>query len=58
MYFTRIADFIAMGGQGFYVWLAFGFALACFAWLLVNPLLQHRQILRQLRSVQDRQVRQ
>ena len=46
MYFANLQDFIAMGGHGFYVWLATGFSIFWLVYLLVNPLLKKNRLLK------------
>jgi heme exporter protein D len=43
--FTSLADFLAMGGHGAYVWSAYGLCMAVLAWNAVLPLLaRHRYL--------------
>ncbi len=47
-------EFFAMGGYGFYVWMSYGISLAV---LLINfflPVIQRKQLLRQLQLKQKR----
>ena len=44
MEFESFSAFILMAGHGFYVWLAYGVSLVGLAYLLINPLIQRRQI--------------
>lgn len=44
MQFESFADFINMGGYGFYVWLAFGFSLVVFAVITVMSLRKQKQL--------------
>lgn len=44
MYFHSLADFLAMGGHGFYVWTAYGIALVVVLWHFVWLHHQNRQI--------------
>ena len=55
MQFDSFADFIAMGGYGFYVWLCFGFTIALLVGLTVYSKHQTKQI---KRSVADAAVRE
>lgn len=48
MNFTNINDFIAMGGHGFYVWLAYGVFLIAVMYLWILPLLKQRQLLKSI----------
>ena len=50
-----LQEFFAMGGYAFYVWTSYGI---CFVVLLANivlPIVQRRQLLRQLARKQQRQ---
>lgn len=50
-----LQEFFAMGGYAFYVWTAYG---VCFIVLLANillPIIQRKQLLRQLALKQKRQ---
>ncbi len=55
-YFDSFADFVAMGGHGPYVWSAYGVSLSVLLWLVLRPIGRRRQILRQLKRQQRRQV--
>ena len=37
MAFTTLSDFIAMGGHGFFVWLAYAVSFVAIAYLLIGP---------------------
>ncbi len=43
MYFDSFTDFIAMGGHGLYVWLAYSIALAVIAFNVLSPMLRKKQ---------------
>jgi len=45
MAFTSVADFFAMGGYGFYVWLAYGISFLSLAILIINTVTKRKQIL-------------
>ena len=45
--FDSFASFMAMNGHGPFVWAAYGITFAVLIYLLVSPLLQRRQFLRQ-----------
>ena len=54
---NSFAEFLAMGGYGFYVWTAYGI---CFVVLLLNvivPMIQKKQFLRELALKQKRAKR-
>ncbi|AUX94216.1 heme exporter protein CcmD [Mixta gaviniae] len=55
--FSSWHDFFAMGGYGFYVWLAVGFTLASLAMLAAHTLWQRRQLLKSVRQHQARERR-
>jgi len=55
MYFESFADFIAMGRHGFYVWLAYGIALAIFVFNIVHPMLQRKKIIADLKRRERRE---
>ena len=55
--FSSWRDFLAMGGYGFYVWLAVGFTLLSLAVLVVHTLWQRRQLLISVRQQQARECR-
>lgn len=45
MYFDSFAEFIAMGGHGQYVWMAYAAFLIIVCWNLLAPKLRRRQVL-------------
>ncbi|WP_421866662.1 heme exporter protein CcmD [Motiliproteus sp.] len=47
MFFDSFSDFLAMGGHGFYVWLAYGIAVAIIVYNVVSPLLRKKQFIEQ-----------
>ena len=55
MQFSSFADFIDMGGYGFYVWLSFGMAALLLAILVVNSVLNHKQVKQWIAKQQARQ---
>lgn len=46
MAFNSFADFLAMGGYGFYVWLAYGISFLSLIILIFNTLAKKRNILK------------
>ena len=46
MAFNSFADFFAMGGYGFYVWLAYGISFVCLIILIFNTLAKRKKIIR------------
>ena len=57
MAFTSVADFLAMGGYAFYVWLAYGISFLSLIILLVNTINKKRIILMKVKQAIARQVR-
>jgi heme exporter protein D len=53
MYFSSIDELIAMGGHGFYVWLAVGFSVFWLVYLLIHPLRKKKQLLREICAQQQ-----
>ena len=47
MEFSSWQDFVAMGGHGLYVWLAYGLTLVVIVFNVIQPMLRRRQIIRQ-----------
>lgn len=45
--FDSFAGFMAMNGHGPFVWAAYGITFAVLVYLLVSPVLQRRQFLRE-----------
>lgn len=46
---TAVADWLAMGGHGVYVWSAYALSVAALLGICVAPLLRMRALLRRLR---------
>lgn len=46
MAFNSLADFFAMGGYGFYVWLAYGISFLGLFVLIINTLVKRKKILK------------
>jgi len=46
MAFNSLADFFAMGGYGFYVWLAYGISFLGLLALIINTLAKRKKILK------------
>ena len=49
MAFGSLADFLNMGGHGFYVWLCYGLGLLIIVMNLLLPMQQSKQVIRELR---------
>jgi heme exporter protein D len=54
MYFQSMADFWAMGGHGFYVWLAYGISVIIFIYNVMIPIQQRNQLRRQIHHIQSK----
>ena len=57
MFFQSWSEFIAMGGYGFYVWLAYGISLLVFAGLVWQSLRAGKGVLAEVRKEQQRELR-
>lgn len=53
--FDSISDFFAMGGYGFYVWLAYGITFAAVGVLIWQSKREIRQTLQQVKKEQARE---
>ena len=49
-----LEDFLHMGGYAFYVWTSYGLTAAVLLWNVLAPIVQRKQILRQLALKQKR----
>ena len=57
MQFESLADFWAMGGYAFYVWLSFGVALLAMLVISAISALEHKQLMKQIIAEQQRKIR-
>ncbi|ENY71001.1 heme exporter protein CcmD [Aeromonas diversa] len=57
MHFASVADFLAMGGYAFYVWLSFGITLASLVAIVITTRLKRKQLLGELRRKEAREAR-
>ena len=48
-----MSNLFEMGGYEFYVWGSIGLGLATFAWNLLSPMWQRRDVMRQLVENED-----
>ncbi|MFH8135202.1 heme exporter protein CcmD [Pantoea osteomyelitidis] len=55
--FSSWQDFFAMGGYGFYVWLAVAFTLIPLCGLMLHTLWQRHRLLTEIRQRQSRERR-
>lgn len=54
MQFDSFSAFLAMGGYGFYVWLAVGFSVITLGVLTVQTILKRRTIIQEIQNKHDR----
>ncbi|MFT5879606.1 MAG: heme exporter protein D [Moritella sp.] len=54
MHFDSFSAFLAMGGYGFYVWLAVGFSITTLGVLTVSTILKRRTIIQEIQNKHDR----
>lgn len=52
-----LEEFLHMGGYAFYVWTSYGITTAVMLYFIVAPVLQRKQVLRQLALKQKREQR-
>ena len=57
MSFDSWQAFFAMGGYALYVWISFGLTLLVLSYIMLSPMLQHRQLLR-LQARMERRTKQ
>ena len=57
MVFESFSDFIAMGGYGFYVWLAYGVSLLSVFVLILNTTHKRKKIFKQVAQRVQREQR-
>lgn len=57
MAFTSFSEFIAMGGYGFYVWLAYGVSLFSVLLLILSTLQKRKKIFKQVGDRLQREQR-
>lgn len=57
MAFSSFSEFFAMGGYGFYVWLAYGVSLLSVVLLVVNSVNQRKKIFAQVQQRLQREQR-
>ena len=50
MYFSSLADFVAMGGHGPFVWAAYSVTLAALMYLCIKPSMRIRALRQQVRN--------
>lgn len=58
MAFDTVADFLAMGGYGLYVWISYALTLLCVGFMLLPPLFLRGGLLREQRQQERRSQRQ
>jgi len=58
MSFTSFSDFLAMGGHGLYVWLAYGITLVVFTFNTIKPIVMNKRFLREQKQAIRRELAQ
>lgn len=53
MYFDSFSEFLAMGGHGLYVWIAYGLTAVIFIYNLIAPVFKRKRLIVE----QSRQLR-
>ncbi|QFI36692.1 heme exporter protein CcmD [Moritella marina ATCC 15381] len=54
MQFDSFSAFLAMGGYGFYVWLAVAFSLLTLGSLTITTIIKRRQIIHEIKNKHQR----
>ncbi len=57
MQFSSFAEFIAMGGHGFYVWLSYGISASLLGLLVLFSLRNNQKVIKQIRLRQKRELK-
>lgn len=57
MQFSSLADFIAMDGHGFYVWLSYGISLFLLSSLVVFSISRNKKIIQQIQQREKREIK-
>ena len=56
MSFNSFSEFLAMGGHGLYIWLAYGITLAVFLFNAIKPVLMNRRFIREQKQLLRREL--
>ncbi|NRA59358.1 MAG: heme exporter protein CcmD [Psychrobium sp.] len=54
MHFSNFADFIDMGGYGFYVWLAYGITFGLLLILTLSSIFKRKSLFKEINAKQRR----
>jgi len=57
MQFSSFAEFVAMGGHGFYVWLSYGVSAGLLGLLVLLSLRNNNKVIKQIRLRQKRELK-
>ncbi|TEW56721.1 heme exporter protein CcmD [Psychromonas sp. RZ22] len=57
MAFSSFSEFLAMGGYGFYVWLAYGVSLLSVIFLIIDTVYRRKKIFNQVEQRLQREQR-
>ncbi len=58
MAFESLADFLAMGRHGFYVWLAYGVTFVIVGWNVLQPWLRRKKLVQEQAGALRREARE
>ncbi|RDL43626.1 heme exporter protein CcmD [Marinomonas piezotolerans] len=56
MAFENIAEFLAMGDHGVYVWSSYSIGVAVFSALIISSFLSHKRLMQQLKKRYQREL--
>ena len=57
MHFSSFSDFIAMGGYGFYVWIAFAITVLAMGWVVMDCIWTRKKIFFEIKNKIAREQR-
>mgnify|MGYP000623553885 CR=1 FL=1 len=57
MQFSTFAEFIAMDGHGFYVWLSYGVSILLLSLLVLFSFSKQQDIVKQIKQREQREIR-
>ncbi|GHF77482.1 heme exporter protein CcmD [Thalassotalea marina] len=57
MQFNNFAEFIAMDGHGFFVWLSYGITILLFVLITIYSLVNHKSTIKQIHKRQQRELK-
>lgn len=57
MQFSNLADFFAMDGHGFFVWLSYGLTFLLFFVIALYSVVNHKSTIKQIQKRQQREIK-